>query len=236
MLVYNEKCSFHEHIYFGQFLCNNAMLDEREFELINIIGAKLGSTQRDLSRYMDLSLGQTNMLIRRLVSKGYIRITQLNKRKVRYLLTPKGIAEKMRKTVKYTLNTINAIGLIKENVKRIVSTLYEEGERLFVILGKSDFALLIEMALRDMGIDDCRLIYIDDISQYKKEGVLLICKENVPTEGIKNCRVVDMIYELAKENVFVNNPAVSPRIDRINAVQDWQVRLEADNGGIYSKQ
>jgi len=183
------------------------MLDEREFELINIIGAKLGSTQRDLSRHMELSLGQTNMLIRRLVSKGYIRITQLNKRKVRYLLTPKGIAEKMRKTVKYTLNTVNAISLIKENVQRIVSALYEQGERLFVILGKSDFALLIEMAFRDMGIEDCRLIYIDDISQDKNEGVLLICKENVPKEKMNGRRVVDMIYELAKENVFVNYAA-----------------------------
>ncbi len=216
VLVYNEKCSFYEHFYLNNFYVDKSMLDEREFELINIIGAKLGSTQRDLSRHMELSLGQTNMLIRRLVSKGYIRITQLNKRKVRYLLTPKGIAEKMQKTVKYTLNTINAISLIKENVKRIVSVLYEEGERLFVILGKSDFALLIEMALKDMDIKDCQLVYIDDISQYKKEGVLLICKENVHIEGIKGCRVVDMIYELAKENVFVHYPAVSRKTEPVN--------------------
>jgi len=47
-------------------------LDEREFELINIVGAELSSNQRDLSRHMDLSLGMTNILIRRLISKGYI--------------------------------------------------------------------------------------------------------------------------------------------------------------------
>ena len=57
-------------------------LNEREFELINIIGSNLGSNQRDLSRQLDLSLGLTNMLIRRLVAKGFIRISQLNKRKV----------------------------------------------------------------------------------------------------------------------------------------------------------
>ena len=68
-------------------------LNEREFELINIIGKRLGSNQRDLSQQMNLSLGQTNMLIRRLASKGFIRISQLNKRKVQYLLTPKGISE-----------------------------------------------------------------------------------------------------------------------------------------------
>ena len=56
-------------------------LNEREFELVNIIGAELGSNQRDLSRHLDLSLGTTNMLIQRLIAKGYIRIKQLNKRK-----------------------------------------------------------------------------------------------------------------------------------------------------------
>jgi len=99
------------------------LLDEREFDLINILGAKLGSNQRDLSYHLNLSLGQTNMLIRRLVAKGYIRITQLNKRKVSYLLPPKGISEKMRKSIKYTLNTINSIGLIKRSVRQIVEKL-----------------------------------------------------------------------------------------------------------------
>ena len=37
-------------------------LNEREFELINIIGRRLGSNQRDLSSHLNLSLGQTNML------------------------------------------------------------------------------------------------------------------------------------------------------------------------------
>jgi predicted transcriptional regulator len=80
-------------------------MDEREFELINIIGADLGANQRDLSRQMNLSLGLTNMLVGRLITKGYIRIKQLNKKKVEYILTSKGFSEKMQKSVKYTLKT-----------------------------------------------------------------------------------------------------------------------------------
>src|SRR6185503_12552682 len=99
-------------------------VDEREFELINIIGQKLGSNQRDLSRQLSLSLGQTNMLVRRLVAKGFIRISQLNKKKVQYLLTPKGIAEKLRKSIKYTRHTLNAIGLIKDHVRDILKDVY----------------------------------------------------------------------------------------------------------------
>ncbi|MBU4333889.1 MAG: winged helix-turn-helix transcriptional regulator, partial [Candidatus Omnitrophica bacterium] len=98
-------------------------LDEREFELINIIGPKLGLNQRDISKHMNISLGMINMLIRRLIAKGFIRIKQLNKRKVEYILTPKGLAEKMKKSVKYTLKTINSIGLIKKCFKEVLSGL-----------------------------------------------------------------------------------------------------------------
>ena len=183
----------------------NQQLDEREFELVNIIGAKLGSNQRDLSLHLKTSLGQTNMLIRRLVSKGYIRITQLNKRKVKYLLTPKGFAEKMRKSVKYTLNTINSIGLIKKKIKDVVVPLFESGERIFIVLGESDFAHLAEIVFRDMGFRDYKVSYVENLPQGEINGVLLICKEGIDVEAIEAIHKIDLIHELAKDNKFINS-------------------------------
>lgn len=177
-------------------------LNEREFELINIIGADLGSNQRDLSRQLDLSLGLTNMLIKRMIAKGYIRIRQLNKRKVQYILTPKGFSEKMRKSVKYTIKTIHSIGLIKERVKGIVLKLYHQGERNFFVLGKSDFALLIEMSLKDMNLNDYRIAYVDRLPLEKIEGTLLICKEGVDLSPEYSGNVVNLIHDLAENNVF----------------------------------
>lgn len=181
------------------------VLDEREFELINIIGADLGSNQRDLSRRMDISLGMTNMLIRRLVNKGFIRISQLNKRKVEYILTPSGFAEKMRKSIKYAFKTICSIGLIKEQIKKVIERLYhQEGERDFTVFGESDFALLIEMIFKELGLQDFKLAYIQDIPIRKINGVLMICKEGVDVNSIDATRIVDLIHELAKDNSFIN--------------------------------
>ncbi len=179
------------------------VLDEREFELINIIGKKLGSNQRDLSRYLELSLGQTNMLIRRLIAKGYIRITQLNKRKVQYILTPKGFAEKMRKSIKYTLNTLTAIGLIKEKARKMIAVLYQKGERNFVILGKSDFATLIEMVFKDMELTDYQLTYAEEFPPVDFKGVVFICRENVVIDPLSPVNTIDLIHELSKDNVLM---------------------------------
>lgn len=183
-------------------------MEEREFELVNIIGADLGSNQRDLSKLMDLSLGQTNMLIRRLVAKGYIRITQLDKRKVKYLLTPKGIAEKMRKSIRYTVKTVNSISLIKDKIKEVVVKLYDEGERNFVVLGMSDFAHLIEIVFRDMGLTDYTINYIDEFPKEDIQGTLLICKELGDSEIESNIKTVNLVQELAKDQSFLNHIGV----------------------------
>ena len=178
-------------------------LNEREFELVNIVGAQLAANQRDLSRQMKTSLGMTNMLLRRLIAKGYIRIHQLNQRKVNYLLTPKGFAEKMRKSVKYTLKTINSISLIKNRLRDIVSGLYAQGIREFGILGVSDFALLIEISVKELGLTDCHLHYINEWSGQMFSGVLLICKEDVVIEGTGSLQVLNLVHELSKDNLLL---------------------------------
>jgi len=181
------------------------VLDEREFELINIIGAKLGSNQRDLSRLLDLSLGQTNMLIRRLVAKGFIRISQLNQKKVSYLLTPQGLAEKMRKSINYTLKTIHSISAIKEQIKKVVVSLYQEGERNFVVIGKSDFALLIEMVFREMGLHDYHISYMNELPATEVKGTVLICREGFDGTLTASSKTINLIHELAQNHEIVNN-------------------------------
>ena len=176
-------------------------LNEREFELVNIVGAKLGANQRDLSRHLNLSLGMTNMLLRRLVTKGYIRIKQLDRRKVEYILTPKGFSEKMRKSVNYTLKTISSIGLIKRNLLSILKDLYAKGARKFYILGASDLGGLIEMALRENFKQDCSLVQVQEIASGMTDGVVLICREDVRLPvGFK---AVNMIEELARDEALL---------------------------------
>ncbi len=178
-------------------------LNEREFELINIVGAYLGANQRDLSQHMDMSLGMTNMIIRRLVSKGYIRIRQLNKRKVEYILTPKGFTEKIRKSIKYTLKTISSIGLIKSRTETVILSLYRSGERNFYILGSSDLVTLVEIVFKEAHLEDCKVSIIKEMPTHKIEGVILVCQENVSSQNANINRQVDILNELGKDSVLM---------------------------------
>ncbi len=192
-------------------------LNEREFELINIIGGQLGANQRDLSKQLDISLGMTNLLVRRLVGKGYIRIRQLNKKKTEYILTPKGFTEKYLKSVHYTLKTIRSIGLIRKQLNIIIQRLYHEGERVFLILGNSDLAELVEMSLRQpqwVGVQFKRVEHIPD----KPEGIVFICREQMDAPQSSADCYVDLIKELANQK----NNAFEDRISNKNIKETAQ--------------
>lgn len=177
-------------------------LDEREFELVNIVGAQLAANQRELSRQMNLSLGMTNMLLRRLVTKGYIRITQLNQKKVQYILTPKGFAEKMRKSIRYTIKTLDSIGLIKRNLYNLLHSSYQEGSRKFYILGSVDLAGLIEMVAHEQFLNQIELIRVETINLSMSDGTVLICREDVTLKGFESVKTINVIEELAKEEIL----------------------------------
>jgi len=177
-------------------------LNEREFELVNIVGAQLDYNQRQLSQRMNLSLGMTNMLLRRLVTKGYIRIQQLNHRKVEYLLTPKGFAEKLRKSIKYTVKTINSLGLIKKRFKELLSN--HQGETIFYVLGESDFAFLVDVCLKELNYKDYKLNYVKNSEESGNDGVLCICREEF-SEVSKDRKHINFVKALAEDNEFTTH-------------------------------
>ena len=179
------------------------ILTDRELELVHIVGTEFAASQRELSRHMDLSLGAINMLLRRLVAKGYIRIEQLNKKRVRYLLTPKGFSEKMRQSLTYTVKTIRSISVVKERLQHIVRQLYGAGERNFYIIGDSDLGFLMENAVREMGWPDCRVVALSEMPREPIRGRILLCKENVLNGGPNEENCLNVITELARDQEFL---------------------------------
>ncbi|MEA2082477.1 MAG: winged helix-turn-helix transcriptional regulator, partial [Elusimicrobiota bacterium] len=77
---------------------NTIDMTENEYKLLLAVESGEASSQRKLAGKLNVSLGMVNLCLRRLIKQGYIKTHGLNKRKVQYLLTPKGFTEKMKKT------------------------------------------------------------------------------------------------------------------------------------------
>jgi len=81
-------------------------LHESEYSLLEAIYASIAqneaskaTSQRELAQASGLSLGMTNVLLKRFVERGWIKLSHLNKRKVLYALTAEGMEEISRRVV-----------------------------------------------------------------------------------------------------------------------------------------
>ena len=70
--------------------------DQHTHKLLAAIEADQHQSQRSLARSLGIALGLTNLILRRVVRKGWVRMIHIKPNRVRYLLTPTGIAEKAR--------------------------------------------------------------------------------------------------------------------------------------------
>ncbi len=127
---------------------NNSGIGERELKIIEEISRNRDLTQRKISHRLDLSLGMTNLILKRLVNKGYIKVKGLDKRKVQYILTSKGFAEKAKKSYLYFLKTIYSLQEMKKKIQHLVMMEYEKGKTHFTILGDGELADIVELSLK----------------------------------------------------------------------------------------
>ena len=74
-------------------------------------------SQRSLAARLDIALGLANLLVRRTVSKGWVRVVQARRNRVRYLLTPAGFAEKARVSRLMLQDSVRYYASIRDRVR-----------------------------------------------------------------------------------------------------------------------
>jgi EPS-associated MarR family transcriptional regulator len=94
-----------------------------EYKLIREIEHNPYHTQRTLADKLDISLGKANYLLAGLVDKGIIKARKLKthpgKIRWKYILTPKGIAEKLTLTRSYLQKRIHEFETIRREIEEL---------------------------------------------------------------------------------------------------------------------
>lgn len=111
---------------------------ENELQILNSIEKNEYATQRDLAKSTGMSLGNVNLLIKRLVKKGMIKIERLNAKTIRYILTPQGMKEKAEATYNYVVYSYRFISDINRKIDELISSqLIKKGSQV-ILLGNRD--------------------------------------------------------------------------------------------------
>ena len=99
------------------------MSSELQFRVLRLLEANPHLTQRELSKFLGVSLGGVNYCLNALVAKGSVTIQNIksnkNKRVYAYLLTPQGIAEKAALTGSFLKRKMNEYQYLKEEIEAL---------------------------------------------------------------------------------------------------------------------
>mgnify|MGYP000002165658 FL=1 len=139
-------------------------LDIRELEILERLESNGHLTQRDLSKEVGIALGLVNHLLKKMVTKGWIKIKNIDAKKIRYLITPEGAKEKSSLLYKRVESTIHFYLEAKMVIKDKVIHLKNEGIEGVSIYGINHISEVLFIVLKELGLE---LAYVVDDN---KEG------------------------------------------------------------------
>jgi DNA-binding MarR family transcriptional regulator len=97
----------------------------RELALLQEIEADPDISQARLAEELGVAIGTINWHIKRLVEKGFVKVKRARRRKLRYIITPEGIALRARLTVDYIQQSFKLFRHIRERVTALLKKLDE---------------------------------------------------------------------------------------------------------------
>ena len=140
--------------------------DIRSLQILEEIHNNHSPTQRDLARKLNISLGLVNSFMKRLARKGYLKITTIPRNRVRYILTPKGFAEKSRLTYEFIQYSFHFYKEALRKFEDLLNGFKKRGVKKVIFYGASDLAEIAFISLKATDIKFTGIV--DDLKEGSK--------------------------------------------------------------------
>lgn len=131
---------------------------DRELDVLTLIHQHDHVKQRDIARAIELSLGMTNAILKRLAAKGFIAMRKINSRNIHYLVTPDGVDLIARRSYRYLRRTVGHVVRYKERLLEVLTDAAlpppdGRGAQRVVLVGESDLEFLVEWCAEKAGME-----------------------------------------------------------------------------------
>lgn len=142
----------------------------RELTLLEQIESNPDVTQASLATQLGVAVGTVNWHLKRLIAKGYVKVKRAERKKLRYIITPEGIALRARLTMDYIEHSFDLYRKTRERVRVHLDEVKKAGHNRVRLMGEGDVA------------DICRLSCLE-------QGVEIVKDEHAPLLEVKGFKV-----------------------------------------------
>ncbi|TET83756.1 MAG: winged helix-turn-helix transcriptional regulator [Anaerolineales bacterium] len=129
----------------------------RDLTLLEEIERDPDTSQVTLAARLGVAVGTVNWHLKRLIAKGYVKVKRAQRRKLRYIITPEGIALRAKLTVAYIENSMTLYREVRGEARQLLTTARTEGYDVVHIDGDGDIADICRLSCLEQGfpiVDD----------------------------------------------------------------------------------
>jgi DNA-binding MarR family transcriptional regulator len=148
----------------------------RELSLLEQIESDPDVNQAALATQLGVAVGTVNWHIKRLIAKGALKVSRAERKKLRYIITPEGLALRARLAVDYVERSFSVYRRTRQRVKEHLTALRRAGLDRVRIAGTGDVADICRLTCLEQGI-----AVVND----KSAPVLTLDGYKVRLEGLK---------------------------------------------------
>jgi len=125
----------------------------RELTLLEKIENDPDVNQSVLATQLGVAVGTVNWHLKRLIAKGYVKAMRAERKKLRYIITPEGIALRARLAIDYVERSFLIYRKTRQRVKDHLDKVQSAGHKRVRILGKGDVVDICRLTCIEQGIE-----------------------------------------------------------------------------------
>lgn len=124
----------------------------RELGLLEEIERDPDTTQASMAGKLGVAVGTVNWHVKRLIAKGFVKVKRAERRKLRYIITPEGIAERAKLTIAYIENSMLLYRQTREQAIQVLDQARQHGFDQVLIEGDGDIADVCRLTSIEQGM------------------------------------------------------------------------------------
>jgi len=166
---------------------------DKDFPILDALSRQSISTQRELADHAGISLGQVNYILKSLLEKGLVKISNFTKspKKISYVyrLTPKGLEAKSALAARFVMRKLREYSDIKDNLAERLNTFEKQRQYRVFFVGPPLVGDLVDSVIREkslglMMVGQCQALeHLEDYDADFFDAVLLFEGNG---KGLKN--------------------------------------------------
>jgi DNA-binding MarR family transcriptional regulator len=127
-------------------------IKQHEYSLLDEIAQDPLVTQAGLSHRLGIAVGSVNWYVKRLIHRGWIKVSHLDRTRLKYDLTPEGMRVFTQRALSYAQDSLKVYGQFREKARATVNELRQQGVQKVYLNGNDEIIDILRLTCIEAGL------------------------------------------------------------------------------------